>query len=88
MVAYRLPSGTIVFLRPAAHQLQPQHFHSTCLPRSLSRTVDAHLVLRPSVDLVTTIAPAQIDQTAAFDPPSQLSPEGCCDDHLSPPWVP
>jgi hypothetical protein len=36
-------------------------------------------------DLVRTMARALTDPNAAFEPTSQLPPEGCCDDHLNPP---
>ena len=34
------------------------------------------------------MAPALTDPSAAFDPAPQLPFEGCCDDHLNPPYLP
>src|SRR5260370_9069539 len=88
LVACRPPSGTILFLPPAAHRPRPQQPHSPCLPRSLPRTVAAHLVLPPVVDLVTTMVPAQIDPNAAFECSSQPPLSSCCDDRLNSPCDP
>jgi hypothetical protein len=78
MAASRLPSGTILSLPAATHRPQPQHPHSSCLSRSPPRTVAAHLVLPPAVDLVTTMTPAQIDPNAACISSSQPPSSRCC----------
>ena len=83
-----LLSGTILSLPPAAHRPLAQHPHSPSLPLLPPRTVAAHLVLPPAVDLVTTMAPAQTDPNAAFECSSQPPSSRCCDDHLSPLWLP
>jgi hypothetical protein len=85
-VAFRLPSGTILFLPPATHRPRPQHPHSPFLPRSPPRIVAAHLVLPPTVDLVTTTAPAHIDPNAACASSSQPPSSRRCDEHLNPPY--
>src|SRR5271154_3594434 len=41
-----------------------------------------------AVDLVTTMAPAQIDPNAAFECSSQPPSSRCCDDRLNPPSTP
>ncbi|MDR3473778.1 MAG: hypothetical protein P4M09_19150, partial [Devosia sp.] len=50
--------------------------------------VAAHCVLPRAVDLVTTMAAAQIVPNAVFDWSSQLPASRCCDDQLSSPSVP
>src|SRR4051812_21873231 len=47
------------------------HPHSPCLPRSLPRTLAAHLGLRSAVGPATTTAAVQIDPSVAFECTSQ-----------------
>jgi hypothetical protein len=56
-----------------------------CLPRSLPRTVAAHLGQQPVVDRETTMVPDHTDENAAFECSSPPPSSRCCDDHLNPP---
>src|SRR3954464_11444734 len=85
MAVCHLPLETILSLPPAISRPRSPHPHSPCLPRSLPRTLAAHLGLRSAVGPATTTAAGQIDPSVAFECTSQSPGKGCCDERLNPP---
>src|SRR3954453_23274360 len=85
MAVCHLPLETILSLPPAMSRPRSPHPHSPCLPRSLPRTLAAHLGLRSAVGPATTTAAVQIDPSVAFECTSQSPGKGCCDERLNPP---
>src|SRR4051812_40329497 len=85
MAVCHLPLETILSLPPAISRPRSPHPHSPCLPRSLPRTLAAHLGLRSAVGPATTTAAVQIDPSVAFECTSQSPGKGCCDERLNPP---
>src|SRR3954471_18482353 len=88
MAVCHLPLETILSLPPAISRPRSPHPHSPCLPRSLPRTLAAHLGLRSAVGPATTTAAVQIDPSVAFECTSQSPGKGCCDERLNPPSQP
>src|SRR6516225_1776115 len=87
-VACRQPLGTILSLPVAIYRHRLQHLRLPCPPRSLSRTVAAHLGLPSGVDPARTMAVVQTGQNVAFGSSSQPPWSRRCDDHLNPPCKP
>src|SRR3954469_8508570 len=88
MAVCHLPLETILSLPPAISRPRSPHPHSPCLPRSLPRTLAAHLGLRSAVGPASTTAAVQIDPSVAFECTSQSPGKGCCDHRLNPPCIP
>ena len=73
------PALRVTGAHPRSSQL------ASCRTIMRPRIVAAHRVLPRAVDLVTTMAAAQIVPNAVFDWSSQHLPSRCCDDQLSSP---
>src|SRR6516165_10533673 len=86
-VACRQPLGTILSLPVAIYRHRLQHLRLPCPPRSLSRTVAAHLGLPSGVDPARTMAVVQTGQNVAFGSSSQPPSSRRCDDYLNPPTL-